>query len=70
MGLRYKAGQIIDTRTICMNLLITVWGTRLCKHIAARHKGEDYRYIDMRNRWKDYSTPGFYLQVFMYIFMM
>lgn len=70
MGLRYKAGQILDARTICMNTLITLWGTRLCYHIAARHKGEDYRYIDMRKRWQDYSTPRFYFTVFMYIFMM
>lgn len=61
MAMKYKAGHVIDARSIGLNLLVLAWGARLCNHIASRHKGEDYRYVDMRNRWKDYSTPKFYL---------
>ena len=70
MLMKYNAGHKLDRRTIALNVLVTLWGVRLCWHIAKRHKGEDYRYVNMRNRWKEYSTPKFYFTVFMYIFMM
>jgi len=70
MLMKYQAGHLIDRRTIALNLLVTLWGVRLCGHIASRHKGEDYRYVEFRNRWKDYSTPAFYWKVFWYIFLM
>jgi len=38
--------------------LISIWGIRLAAHIGLRHKGEDFRYVDMRNRW---TEQGCYL---------
>lgn len=31
--------------------MVTIWGVRLALHIGLRHKGEDYRYKLMRQRW-------------------
>merc|ERR1711874_492853 len=48
--------------------LVFVWALRLGLHIGLRHKGEDYRYVDMRNRW---TAEGRYLlKTFLFIFGM
>ena len=71
LALRSRAGHRIDARTLAVNTLVTLWGARLAHHIAKRHKEEDYRYADMRNRWRKlYGSFGFYLTVFIYIFML
>ena len=31
--------------------MVGIWGVRLSLHICRRHKGEDYRYVQMRQRW-------------------
>ena len=71
LALRSRAGHKLDARTLAVNTLVTLWGARLAYHIAKRHKEEDYRYADMRNRWRKlYGSFGFYLTVFIYIFML
>jgi len=61
-------GVIIYNRVILTAILITIWGVRLAYHIGARHTREDYRYVDMRNRWN--QEGGYYIKALMYVFMM
>ena len=50
--------------------LVAAWGTRLAIHIGRRHKGEDFRYIDMRVRWMEEGITQYYLKAFFFIFML
>ena len=51
--------------------LIAVWSMRLSIHIGLRHKGEDYRYVDMRRDWMAKGGYSGYLwRAFVYIFML
>jgi len=60
-----------DIRAKILLSLISMWGTRLSYHISARHKGEDWRYQDMRQRWtKEGGHSNFLWNSFIYIFMM
>jgi steroid 5-alpha reductase family enzyme len=54
-------------RAILVNLLITVWGTRLAWHIFQRvlHHSEDPRYLAWRNEWK-----LFYLRSYFQIYLL
>ena len=48
--------------------VVTIWALRLSLHIGLRHKGEDFRYVEMRQRW---TNEGLYLvKTFGYIFGM
>jgi len=48
-----------------VNILITIWGSRLALHIYKRNwnKPEDYRYLAWRNEWKNFYVRSF-LQIF------
>lgn len=48
--------------------LVTLWGIRLFLHIGVRNwsKPEDYRYVNMRNKWKT-NIP---LKAYVYVFML
>ena len=67
---QWANGIVVPARSILSNVLIAVWGIRLAYHIGARHKVEDYRYVDMRNRWNAVSSNYYYFASFTYIFMM
>lgn len=59
----------IGTRTeiaLVINILVTLWGTRLAYHIAKRNlkKPEDYRYQEWRNTWKYFYIRS-YVQIFL-----
>lgn len=59
----------IGTRTeisLVINILVTLWGTRLAYHIAKRNlrKPEDYRYQEWRNTWKYFYVRS-YVQIFL-----
>jgi steroid 5-alpha reductase family enzyme len=47
--------------------LISIWGLRLFYHIAKRNigKGEDFRYVQMRKKWKGNVAINAYFRVFM-----
>jgi len=62
------AGYTIYPRVILTTVLVSIWGLRLSYHIGIRHTKEDYRYVDMRNRWT--AEGFFYLKAFMYVFML
>jgi steroid 5-alpha reductase family enzyme len=58
-------------RTILVLTLVTLWGLRLAYHIGRRHtRGEDYRYVAMRERWMAKGKCNYYFSAFMYIFTM
>ena len=40
-----------DARSWLALIMVGVWSIRLAWHIGARHTKEDFRYVDMRNRW-------------------
>lgn len=55
------------TRSLVVNILVSVWGLRLAWHIHARHRGkpEDYRYLAWRQQWGKWFYPRSYLQVYL-----
>ncbi|RAM59574.1 steroid 5-alpha reductase [Mesotoga sp. SC_4PWA21] len=57
----FNARQIITTT------LITFWGTRLSTHIFRRNwgRGEDFRYLQMREKWGDKVLVRSFLQIYM-----
>lgn len=54
-------------RGIMVNMLVTVWGSRLAYHIFVRYrkKTEDYRYENWRKEWGTWWALRSYLQVFL-----
>ena len=58
-------GLKIANRSFLILAMVSVWGIRLALHIFCRHKGEDFRYADMRKRWMKrgfcyYNTMAFF----------
>lgn len=53
-------------RSLVVNALVTIWGTRLAWHIYRRNhnRPEDYRYQAWRREWENFTLRSF-LQVFM-----
>jgi len=62
--------DVLGLRVWIVALLVAIWGVRLSVHIYMRHKGEDFRYVDMRVRWMDEGLTVYYVKAFFYIFMM
>ena len=56
----------VTLHKIIMNLLVFLWGVRLCIHIFLRNKGkeEDFRYKAWRETWKFFILRSFF-QIFM-----
>lgn len=54
-------------RGLLVNLLVTIWGTRLAWHIYKRNlnKHEDYRYAAWRKEWGNLFFLRSYLQVYL-----
>ena len=54
-----------STRSLFVNLLVTIWGLRLAWHISRRNlrKSEDSRYAAWRGSWKHFYIRS-YLQIF------
>jgi steroid 5-alpha reductase family enzyme len=52
--------------SIGVNILVTIWGLRLCIHIYLRNRGkqEDYRYLAWRRQWGNLFFIRSYFQVF------
>ena len=49
----YWVAEGAEPRRLLLAVLVTVWGLRLTGYLAWRNlgKGEDYRYVAMRERW-------------------
>ena len=50
--------------------LILLWSIRLSVHIGSRHKGEDWRYKIIKNRWAHRGYFGRTLSAYLYVFVM
>ena len=59
-----------NERTLLTFVLVGFWGLRLAIHIGVRHKGEDYRYVDMRKRWSEKGKCNYYFSAFIFIYSM
>ena len=61
-----------DIRCWIILALLTIWGMRLCLHIAKRHREEDFRYKEMRRDWmeKGGGYYGYLWRAFLYVFML
>ena len=70
LGARYALKQPIDTRTLVMNACLLIWGLRLSIYISMRHKEEDYRYQYFRRAMSKNGQLCYYLQTFIFIFML
>lgn len=53
--------------SLVVTLLVLIWGLRLFFYIGLRNwsKPEDFRYVDMRKRWKTHVMLKAYVYVFM-----
>ena len=49
--LKLGKGEKVYARVILNVVLIGIWAVRLALHIGLRHKGEDFRYVEMRADW-------------------
>ena len=63
-------GITLDWRTVITNACLWLWGLRLSLHVGCRHKGEDYRYVEMREEASKYGKFCYYFFAYLYIFMM
>jgi steroid 5-alpha reductase family enzyme len=59
-------GQI-SVNGLIVNLLITIWGIRLCMHISFRNRNrkEDFRYENLKRRWSRFFHLRLFLDVFL-----
>ena len=60
-------GQI-SLNGLIVNLLVTIWGIRLCIHIFFRNRNrkEDFRYENLKKKW----TRFFHLRLFIEVFLL
>ena len=49
---------------------VTIWSLRLSIYIFIRHKREDYRYKEMRERWTQQGVWVYYTKSFVFIYGM
>lgn len=56
-----------STGGLVIPILVTIWAARLFFHISLRNigKGEDYRYVAMRESWGNHVVLNAWLRVFM-----
>ena len=70
LGDMLAKGLSIDARTWTLNACLTIWAIRLAWHIGARHTGEDYRYVSIRERLSKRGQCCYYILAYLYIFML
>lgn len=65
--LSFAMASTHEWQAIVVNLLVTLWGFRLARHIFRRHKNkpEDSRYAAWRKQWGKIFYLRSYLQVFL-----
>lgn len=56
-----------SARPLLVTGLTVIWGMRLSIYLAGRNlgKGEDYRYVEMRQRWGKHQALGAFFTVFL-----
>lgn len=68
LGMRGKDN--ITDRSWFITVPVLVWAARLSSYIAVRHKGEDYRYKQLREGWEKAGTCGYYVQAYLFVWCM
>ena len=63
-------GFKVDARTWAINACVALWAVRLAWHIGRRHTEEDYRYVSIRERLSKRGQLCYYINAFLYIFML
>lgn len=55
-----------DLLPLIVNVLVSIWGLRLARHIHSRNKGkgEDYRYLAWRKEWGKWFYLRSYFQIY------
>lgn len=59
----------INLRMWLITACVAIWALRLSSYIFKRHKREDYRYKEMRERWTEQGTAVYYLKAFGFIYI-
>lgn len=65
---RASYGYYVSLRMILITTCVGLWALRLSIYIFIRHKREDYRYKDMRERWTEQGTCVYYAKAFGFIY--
>ena len=63
---KFITGEEVVLRVWIVLACVTIWALRLSLHIGLRHTREDFRYVDMRQRWT--AEGKYYIKTFAYIF--
>jgi len=63
----FFAARTEGSRTLLVAFIVAFWGIRLALHINRRNRrrGEDFRYVELRRRWRRFFVLRTYIQVFM-----
>ncbi len=59
---------VYSLRSIIVTILVTIWGIRLATYVLIRNwgKGEDKRYLNMRERWGDNVLVNSLLRIYLF----
>mmetsp|Transcript_17522 Transcript_17522/g.29545 ORF Transcript_17522/g.29545 Transcript_17522/m.29545 type:complete len:294 (-) Transcript_17522:75-956(-) len=60
----------ITPRMLLITIPMLIWSLRLSLYIFIRHKSEDYRYKQMRERWESKGTTCYYISAYCYVYLM
>jgi len=62
--------QAITARMWLITACVAIWSLRLSIYIFIRHKREDYRYKEMRERWTAEGVCVYYTKAFVFVYGM
>ena len=60
----------ITPRMFLITVPVFLWTLRLSLYIVIRHRGEDYRYKEMREGWDKAGRCGYYAQAYIFVYVM
>ena len=68
VALNLAMARTVTTRQILVALMVFIWGVRLISHLYSRLRGkpEDYRYLQMKQRWGNRAAVRTYTHVFLF----
>lgn len=62
-------GNTTET-SIAVNALLLAWAVRMMVYNIKRHKGEDWRYVEMRKGWMEKGQNAYYVLSYLMIYFM
>jgi steroid 5-alpha reductase family enzyme len=62
--------DLITPRMWLITACVAIWSLRLSIYIFIRHKREDYRYKEMRERWTAEGVCVYYTKAFVFVYGM